>query len=67
MHRLNIQNAGIMIRDLPENSVWSLAGIGDQQLKMNSLAIAIGGGVESDLRIISGTIIQEQFLPAIQT
>ncbi len=26
--------AGIMIRDLPENSIWSLAGIGDQQLKM---------------------------------
>lgn len=37
--------AGIMIRDLPENSVWSLAGIGEQQLKMNSVAIAIGGGV----------------------
>ena len=41
--------AGIMIRDLPENSVWSLAGIGDQQLKMNSVAIAIGGGVRVGL------------------
>jgi uncharacterized protein (DUF849 family) len=38
-------HAGIMIRDLPENSLWSLAGIGDSQLMMNSVAIAIGGGV----------------------
>jgi len=45
----DILHAGIMIRDLPENSFWSLAGIGDQQLKMNSLAIAIGGGVRIGL------------------
>jgi uncharacterized protein (DUF849 family) len=45
----DILYAGIMIRDLPENSVWSLAGIGDQQLKMNSVAIAIGGGVRVGL------------------
>jgi 3-keto-5-aminohexanoate cleavage enzyme len=41
--------AGIMIRDLPENSFWSLAGIGDDQLTMNSVAIAIGGGVRVGL------------------
>ncbi len=41
--------AGIMIRDLPEKSIWSLAGIGDDQLKMNSVAIAIGGGVRVGL------------------
>jgi uncharacterized protein (DUF849 family) len=34
-----------MIQDLPESSFWSLAGIGDAQLKMNSLAVAVGGGV----------------------
>lgn len=45
----DILYAGIMIRDLPENSVWSLAGIGDQQLTMNSLAVAIGGGVRVGL------------------
>ncbi|NTV84221.1 MAG: 3-keto-5-aminohexanoate cleavage protein [Bacteroidales bacterium] len=45
----DILYAGIMIRDLPENSIWSLAGIGDQQLKMNSVAIAIGGGVRVGL------------------
>jgi len=38
-----------MIRDLPENSIWSLAGIGDEQLPMNSVAIAIGGGVRVGL------------------
>ena len=41
----NILHAGIMINDLPEKSYWSLAGIGDAQLKMNSTAIATGGGV----------------------
>lgn len=41
----NLLNAGIMLNDLPESSLWSLAGIGNEQLKMNSIAIAIGGGV----------------------
>jgi len=45
----DILYAGIMIRDLPENSIWSLAGIGNDQLKMNSVAIAIGGGVRIGL------------------
>jgi 3-keto-5-aminohexanoate cleavage enzyme len=38
-----------MIRDLPEDSYWSFAGIGDAQLMMNSLAIAAGGGVRVGL------------------
>ena len=45
----DILHAGIMIRDLPENSIWSLAGIGEHQLMMNSVAIAIGGGVRVGL------------------
>jgi uncharacterized protein (DUF849 family) len=45
----DILYAGIMIRDLPDESIWSLAGIGDEQLKMNSVAIAIGGGVRVGL------------------
>jgi len=45
----DILHAGIMIRDLPVNSLWSLAGIGDGQLTMNSVAIAIGGGVRVGL------------------
>jgi len=45
----DLLHAGIMIRDLPPNSYWSLAGIGDAQLTMNSLAIASGGGVRVGL------------------
>lgn len=45
----DLLHAGIMIRDLPPDSYWSLAGIGDAQLKMNSLAIAAGGGVRVGL------------------
>lgn len=45
----DILHMGIMIKDLPENAVWSIAGIGDDQLKMNSVSIAIGGGVRVGL------------------
>jgi len=38
-----------MIRDLPENSRWSLAGIGNHQTTMNNVAIAMGGGVRVGL------------------
>ena len=41
--------AGLMVRDLPENSYWSFAGIGNDQLKMNSVAIATNGGVRVGL------------------
>ena len=40
-----ILNAGVMLNDLPTESLWSLAGIGDSQLKMNSIGVALGGGV----------------------
>jgi len=45
----DLLHAGMMVRDLPENSLWSMAGIGDAQLMMNSLAIAAGGGVRVGL------------------
>lgn len=45
----DLLHAGIMIRDLPKNSFWSLAGIGNSQLMMNALAIAAGGGVRVGL------------------
>lgn len=41
--------AGIMVRDLPEASYWAFAGIGDEQLKMNAIAISTGGGVRVGL------------------
>ena len=45
----DLLHAGIMIQDLPEDSLWSLAGIGDTQLMMNSIAIATGGGIRVGL------------------
>jgi len=45
----DLLHAGIMIRDLPSHSYWSLAGIGDAQLMMNAVAIAVGGGVRVGL------------------
>ena len=45
----DLVHTGIMIRDLPTNSYWSLAGIGDAQIMLNSIAIASGGGVRVGL------------------
>ena len=45
----NMLHVGVMINDLPSNSYWSLAGIGTAQLKMNSIAVAYGGGVRVGL------------------
>ena len=45
----NLLHVGMMINDLPPDSYWSLAGIGNAQLKMNSIAIANGGGVRVGL------------------
>jgi uncharacterized protein (DUF849 family) len=45
----DLLHVGVMIRDLPPISFWSLAGIGDAQLMMNSIAIASGGGVRVGL------------------
>jgi len=38
-----------LIKDLPENSLWSLGGVGNSQLRINTLAIAYGGGVRVGL------------------
>jgi len=45
----DLLHAGVMVRDLPQDSYWSLAGIGDAQLPMNAMAIAMGGGVRVGL------------------
>lgn len=45
----DLLHMGIMIRDLPPDSYWSAAGIGDAQLMINSIAIAFGGGVRVGL------------------
>ena len=41
----NILNLGLMINDLPDQSIWSVGGVGDSQLKMNIIGMANGGGI----------------------
>jgi uncharacterized protein (DUF849 family) len=45
----DLLHVGVMVRDLPPRSLWSLGGIGDSQLPMNAVAIAMGGGVRVGL------------------
>jgi len=45
----DLLHLGVMVRDLPPHSFWSVAGIGNAQLMMNSTAIAFGGGVRVGL------------------
>lgn len=45
----DLLHSGIMVRDLPPDSLWTFAGIGNYQLQMNSIAIAMGGGVRVGL------------------
>lgn len=45
----DLLHLGIMLKELPEGSFWSLGGVGDQQLKINILALASGGGVRTGL------------------
>ena len=45
----DLLHLGVMIRDLPPGSLWSVAGIGDAQLMMNTVSLAAGGGVRIGL------------------
>jgi uncharacterized protein (DUF849 family) len=40
---------GLMIKELPKKSVWSVGGVGDAQLRMNTMSIVAGGGVRIGL------------------
>jgi uncharacterized protein (DUF849 family) len=40
---------GLMIRELPEGSIWSVGGVGDFQLSMNAMSLVVGGGVRVGL------------------
>ena len=40
---------GLMINELPKDSIWSAGGVGNCQLKMNLLSIVAGGGVRLGL------------------
>lgn len=45
----NLLSLGLMIKELPPESIWSVGGIGDHQLKMNAIGIVDGGGVRVGL------------------
>ena len=45
----NLLHTGVMLNDIQEDALVSIAGIGNKQLMMNSLAIAIGKGVRVGL------------------
>lgn len=45
----DLLHVGVMVRDLPPGSFWSIGGIGNAQLPMNLLGIAAGGGVRVGL------------------
>lgn len=47
--QVDLLHIGVMLRDLPPYSVWSLGGVGDYQIQANSIAIAMGGGVRVGL------------------
>jgi uncharacterized protein (DUF849 family) len=45
----NMLSLGLMINELPEDSIWSVGGVGDSQLPMNAMAVVAGGGVRVGL------------------
>lgn len=45
----NLMHAGMMINDLPEHSVWSLAGLGNASFLSHHMAIASNGGIRVGL------------------
>jgi 3-keto-5-aminohexanoate cleavage enzyme len=40
---------GLMIKELPEGSIWSVGGVGDYQFQMNAMGLVAGGGVRVGL------------------
>ncbi len=40
---------GLMVRELPEGSLWSAGGVGNPQLMVNVMALLSGGGVRTGL------------------
>src|SRR6476646_2100996 len=43
----NLLEMGAVLASLPEGCIWSFAGFGDEQLRVNATAIANGGGVRT--------------------
>lgn len=45
----DLLHAGVMVKDLPAGSLCSMGGVGESQLRVNSLAISMGFGVRVGL------------------
>lgn len=45
----DLLHAGLMVRDLPEESTFSMGGVGNAQLCVNSMAVSMGYGVRVGL------------------
>ncbi len=45
----NMLSLGLLVNELPTDSIWSVGGIGDTQLKMNAMSLVAGGGVRIGL------------------
>jgi len=45
----DLMHMGIMINDLPPQSIWSLGGVGDVQFQVNAVGLVSGGGVRVGL------------------
>jgi uncharacterized protein (DUF849 family) len=45
----DLLHIGVMINDLPPESLWSLGGVGDAQFLVTTLAVVCGGGVRVGL------------------
>lgn len=45
----NMLHLGLMVRELPEESICSVGGVGDSQLRINLLSLVSGGGVRVGL------------------
>ena len=47
--QLDLMSAGLLVRELPEDCLWAMGGIGSAQLGANTLALVTGGGVRLGL------------------
>lgn len=45
----DLLHLGLMIKELPEGSIWSVGGVGNNQLKANVMGLLSGGGVRVGL------------------
>jgi uncharacterized protein (DUF849 family) len=45
----NMLSLGLMVNELPNDTIWAVGGVGDSQLRMNAMVVVVGGGVRVGL------------------